>query len=89
MDDNTQSGAPSAVAYATDLDALHDRAWMASRILKSEDWIAHNMGKVPHIRIGMTPYFTERLAREFLEASTVRPASGQTERSRRAVRRSR
>ncbi len=69
-----------------DLDALHNRAWMAQRIGKSTDWIAHNMGKVPHIRVGQTPFFTERLAREFLEAATIRPASGQSARSRSARR---
>ena len=69
-------------AETQDLDALRDRAWMAGRIQKSEDWIAHHMAKVPHVKIGGTPFFTERLAREFIEASTVRPASGQTARSR-------
>lgn len=68
------------------LDELQDRAWMAARIKKSEDWIAHHMSQVPHIRVGQTPYFTERLAREYLDAKTVRPASGQTARSRSARR---
>lgn len=76
-------------AVEEDLDELRSREWMAERIKKSPDWIAHNMRKVPHVRIGKTAYFTERLAREFLEAATVRPASGQTERSRRAARRPR
>lgn len=76
-------------AETIDLDQLRDREWMSERIGKSVDWIAHNMGKVPHIRVGKTPFFTERLAREFLEAATVRPSSGQTERSRMARRRSR
>jgi len=65
----------------TDLDALNDRAWMAERIGKTEDWIAHNMGRIPHVKVGRTPCFTERLAREYLDAQTVRPASGQTKRS--------
>lgn len=69
-----------------DLDALRDRAWMAQRIQKSVDWIDHNIRKVPHIRIGGSVFFTERLAREFIEAATVRPASGQTARSRAARR---
>jgi len=69
-----------------DLDKMHDRDWMAARIGKSTDWIEHHMRQVPHIRVGRTPFFTERLAREYLEAQTVRPVSGQTSRSRGARR---
>jgi len=71
----------------TDLDALRDIEWMSQRINKSVDWIAHNMRRVPHVKIGRNVRFTERLAREFIEAATVRPASGQTKASRQAAQR--
>lgn len=72
-----------------DLDELNSRAWMAARIKKSEDWISHNLAKVPYIKIGRDVWFTERLAREYLEAQTVKPTVGRTARSVNSARRAR
>ena len=65
-------------------DDLNDKAWMAARIRKSEDWINHNLRKIPHIKIGANVWFTEEHAVAFLKAHEVLPSTGRTERSRRA-----
>ena len=75
----------TAVTNADDLDARQDRAWMSERIGKSQDWISHNMGEIPHVKIGKTPWFTERLARQFIEAHTFIP-NARTKRSQTAGR---
>lgn len=63
-------------------EKLEDRAWMSRRIRKSEDWIAHNMARVPHIKVGRDVWFTETHAQMFLKAHEVLPEYGRTERSR-------
>lgn len=65
---------------------MHDRAWMAAQIRKSEDWIAHNMHKVPHIKIGRDVWFTPEHVAEFIEAHQVKPSVGRTQKSRSARR---
>lgn len=70
-----------------DLDKFEDRKWMAARIRKSEDWIAHNLARIPHVKIGKDVWFTERHARAFIEAHEVKPALGRTPASRGASKR--
>lgn len=68
-------------------DDLHDKAWMSERIKKSPDWIAHNMARIPHIKIGKDVWFTEAHAVAFIKAHEVNPEVGRTPRSRQARRR--
>lgn len=63
-------------------DELHDRQWLSERIRKSEDWIAHNLRHIPHIKVGRDVWFTEDHAQEFLAAHEVKPALGRTPASR-------
>lgn len=69
-----------------DLDEFQTRAWMSDRIRKSEDWIAHNLARIPHIKIGKDVWFTEAHARAFIDAHEVKPSIGRTPASRSARR---
>lgn len=74
-------------ATEVDLDKFHGRQWMSDRIRKSEDWIAHSLAHIPHVKIGKDVWFTERHARAFIEAHEVKPALGRTPASRGASKR--
>lgn len=68
---------------------LHDKAWMAERIRKSEDWIAHNMARIPHIKIGKSVWFTQDDVDAFFAAHRVDAQVGRTAASRSRARKGR
>lgn len=57
------------------MTVLHDAAWMAARLGKSEDWVrrAANRGELPHHRTGRNLRFTETDLADYL-AQTAVPA---------------
>lgn len=53
--------------------ALHDAAWMAGRIGRTEDWVrrAANRGDLPHHRVGRSLRFTDQDVTDFLDMTAV------------------
>lgn len=65
--------------------AVYDMEWFGQKIGKSADWVRHNIGKIPHRRIGRSIAFTDADLAAYLDQSFVQPKRMQTTGRRRSA----